>query len=350
MYQSKDNQKLYYKMLHQKRETELLLSALRVKLFSCLESWETPKSVATKSDLNERNLSFVLNALASIGLLEKSRESYRNTQQSNDFLNPNSPVYLGESILFREKMMSLQSIEERLINGPNKNVLHNNQGIEVYDFYEAARVSIPEMYTGRVQSLIQAVTNLYGNKTPEKILDLGGGSGILAIELAITFPNCKGVVFEHPNVAQLPRKLVSERNLSEHVSVIEGDFNADDIGKGYDLIIASGVLDFAKDHLDSVMSKLYEALTSNGYLYVVTNNVSEDYQYPPESILGWLSSHLDGLDVLLTKRDIENALTNHGFQHIHSDNVSGVFEGLQGEFYLKKTWGFQDGKATKTCD
>ncbi|KXL52196.1 multifunctional cyclase-dehydratase-3-O-methyl transferase TcmN [Anaerotignum neopropionicum] len=350
MYQSKGNQKLYYKMLHQKRETELLLSALKLKLFSYLENWETPKAVATKSDLNERNLSFVLNALASIGLLEKNNEAYRNTQQSNDFLNPNSSVYLGESILFREKMMSLQNIEERLINGPNKNVLHNNQGIEVYDFYEAARVSIPEMYTGRVQSLIQAVTSLYGNKTPEKILDMGGGSGILAIELAITFPNCKSVVFEHPNVARLPRELVSERNLSEHVSVIEGDFNADDIGKGYDLIIASGVLDFAKDHLDSVMSKLYNALTSNGYLYVVTHNVSEDYQNPPESILGWLSSHLDGLDVLLTKKDIENALTNHGFQQMHSDDAGGVFEGLQGEFYLKKTRGSQDGKATETCD
>jgi len=350
MYQSKGNQKLYYKMLHQKRETELLLSALRVKLFSYLENWETPKAVAAKSDLNERNLSFVLNALASIGLLEKSSETYRNTQQSNDFLNPNSPVYLGESILFREKMMSLQNIEERLINGPNKNVLHNNKGTEVYDFYEAARVSIPEMYAGRAQSLIQAVTNLYGDKTPQKILDLGGGSGILAIELAITFPNCESVIFEHPNVVRLPRELVSERNLSEHVSVIEGDFNADDIGKGYDLIIASGILDFAKDHLDSVMSKLYNALTTNGYLYIVTHNVSEDYQNPPESILGWLSSHLDGLDVLLTKKDIENALITHGFQHIHSDDDGGVFKGLQGEFYLKRTGGFQDGKVTKTCD
>ena len=168
--QSKGNEKLYYKWLHQKRETELLLSALRVKLFSYLESWETPKAVATKSGLNERNLSFVLNALASIGLLEKSSETYRNTQQSNDFLNPNSSVYLGESILFREKMMSLQNIEERLIDGPNKNILHNNLGTEVYDFYEAARVSIPEMYTGRAQSLIQAVTSLYGKKTPKKYL------------------------------------------------------------------------------------------------------------------------------------------------------------------------------------
>ncbi len=340
MYQPKGNPKMYYKMLHQKRETELLLLALQLEMFSHLENWETPESVAVKSGLNERSLSFVLNALASIGLLEKNNEEYRNTQQSNEFLNPGSTVYLGECILFREKMMSLQSMEERLRNGPDQMIFRKNQGVEVYDFYEAARVGIPEMYTGRVQSLVKAVSSLYSDTAPAKVLDLGGGSGILAIEIVLAFPNCIGVVFEHPGVACLPRKLVSERKLSERISVIEGDFNTDDIGEGYDLVIASGILDFAKDHLDSMMDKLYKALKSNGYLYVVTHNVSEDYQYPPESILGWLSSHLDGLDLLMTKRGIEDALKSHGFRSIHSDEVGGAFEGLQGAFYIKKHGGF----------
>ncbi len=340
MDQLKENPKMYYKMLHQKRETELFLLALQMKLFSYLEKWETPKAVAAKSGLNERSLTFVLNALASIGLLEKNFGVYRNTKQSNEFLNPDSPVYLGESILFREKMMSLKNMKERLQNGPDQRTLHNNQGVEVYDFYEAARVSIPEMYAGRVQSLIKAVSNLYSNTAPAKILDLGGGSGILAIELVLAFPNCRGVIFEHPNVAGLPRKLVEERNLSERLSIIEGDFNKDNVGKDYDLIIASGILDFAKDHLDSLMKKLYNALTSKGYLYVVTHNVSEDYLYPPESILGWLSSHLDGLDLLLTKKNIENALENHGFQNAQRDDIDGAFDGLQGEFYIKKPGDF----------
>ncbi|WP_181899145.1 hypothetical protein [Lachnotalea glycerini] len=51
---------------------------------------------------------------------------------------------------------------------------------------------------------------------------------------------------------------------------------------------------------------------------------------------------MDGLDVLLTKKDIENALTRHGFQYILIDDDGGVFEGLQGDFYLKRTGGLQD--------
>jgi hypothetical protein len=114
---------------------------------------------------------------------------------------------------------------------------------------------------------------------------------------------------------------------------MEGDFNKDGIGEDYDLIIASGVLDFAKDYLDSFLEKLKHALSANGYLYIVTHEVSEDYQNPPESILGWLSSHLDGLDLLLTKNTIEKALMKHGFHCMEKRDVGGMFKGLPGKFY-----------------
>lgn len=113
-------------------------------------------------------------------------------------------------------------------------------------------------------------------------------------------------------------------------------FNTDDIGGGYDIIIASGILDFAKEHLDAFMEKLCRALTPDGYLYVVTHEVSEDYQSPPESILGWLSGHLDGLDTLLTKKTIAGTLSKHGFRRVQTAEVDGTFKGLYGEFYCKQ--------------
>jgi hypothetical protein len=81
------------------------------------------------------------------------------------------------------------------------------------------------------------------------------------------------------------------------------------------------------------MEKLKQALSPSGYLYIVTHEVSEDYLSPPESILGWLSSHLDGLDLLLTKNTIDQALKTHGFHCIEEREVGGVFKGLPGKFY-----------------
>lgn len=336
MYQPEGNSELYRKLLHQKRETELFLSALRLNIFSHLEEWATAKMIAERTGFNERNLKFFLNVLACIGLLEKHSNTYRNTSQSNEFLNQSSSIYLGEWILFREQMMSLKHLDERIRNGPVNQILRNNKGVEVYDFYKSARVSIPEMYSGRVQSFVEASLSLFKNNPPKRILDLGGGPGIFSMELVSAFPDCCAVVFEHPDVAELPRKLVSERGLTKQVSIVEGNFNTDKIGGGYDLIIASGILDFAKDYLDILMDKLYRALIPHGYLYVVTHNVSDDYQTPPESILGWLSSHLDGLDILLTQKTIDSALEKHGFKRLQTNDISGVFKDLQGEFYLKQ--------------
>jgi hypothetical protein len=322
-------------MLHQKRETELLLSALRLDLFSHLESWATAAEVAANIACNERNLAFVLNALACIGLLEKRAALYRNTATSNEFLNKNSPVYLGECLLFRERMMSLEHLVERVIQGPQETVLRHNQGIAVYDFYEGARVGTAEMYTGRVQSLLTATRQLFTDRVPQKILDLGGGSGILGIESVLAYPGSQGVIFEHPNVARLPRAIIAERGLTERIAVLEGDFNRDPIGAGYDLIIASGILNFAKERLDALMAKIHQALTANGYLYLVTHEVSEDYQTPPESILGWLSSHLDGLELLLPKKVIDQTLASHGFRRVQTETIGGAFRIMQGEIYGK---------------
>ena len=151
MPKSKWNPQMYYRFLHQKRETELFLSALRLGVFSHLEDWKTPEEVSRKTGWSARSLAFYLNALASIGLLEKNGSSYRNTPQSNKYLNQNSSIYLGECILFRERMMSLDNLDERVMKGPVNTIFQNNKGVEVYDFYEAARVSVPEMYAGRVQ-------------------------------------------------------------------------------------------------------------------------------------------------------------------------------------------------------
>ncbi|GAB6087485.1 methyltransferase [Alkaliphilus crotonatoxidans] len=338
MYDPKENPGIYNELLHQKRVAELLLSALRLNIFSYLTEWATPQQVAEKSGYHERSLGLYLNALASTGFLEKQGNAFQNTAASNEFLIKDSPVYLGEYLIYREKMMSLEALDELVKQGPRKEIVKSNKGVEVYDFYEGARVTVPEMYTGRVQALLLAVEEIFLEK-PKKILDLGGGPGIMAMELVLAYPGSFGVIFEHPSVARLPRRLMIEKGLTDRIEIKEGDFITDEVGQGYDLIIASGIFDFAKGHLEQLMKKLYQGLNPGGYLYVVSHRVSEDYQSPPQAILGWLSSHLEGLDLLLTNKTIEEALEVAGFKERREKELTGIFKGLQGCFYYKPVGG-----------
>ena len=59
-----------------------------------------------------------------------------------------------------------------------------------------ARVYIPELYTGRVQAFLKQMDALYPDPLrPLRLLDLGGGAGLLGIEFTKRFPNSRAVVF-----------------------------------------------------------------------------------------------------------------------------------------------------------
>lgn len=330
-----DSPKYFYKMIQKYKEAQLLFNAIQLDIFTYLGEWVNPSEIVAKTGYNLRNLKLFLNSLVAIGLVQKEKEVYKNTEVVDFYLNKNRELYLGEYILFREEMTQLTHVQERVKNGPIDEIVNNNKGVEVYDFYKLARLSIPEMYTGRVQSLLKASEVLFNQEERLKILDLGGGSGVLVMELANKYPNATGVVFEHPSVSMLPRQLIKERGLENRIQVISGDFTIDSIGEGYDFIIASGILDFAKDSLSKMVGKLYDALKPSGYMYLVSHDVSEDYTSPKESIVGWLSSHLDGLDVLLNKKSISSALDFTGFRKLCVDEIQGIMDNLQGELYIK---------------
>lgn len=52
---------------------------------------------------------------------------------------------------------------------------------------------------------------------------------------------------------------------------LEGDYLQDSIGEGYDLILASSTLSFARHDMDSLMKKIYNALNLGGVFINVLN-------------------------------------------------------------------------------
>lgn len=326
--------KNFYRMIQQFKEAQLLFTGINLDVFSYLSDYTPVSIVASQTGYDERNLNLFLNSLAAIQLLEKKNNTYRNTPEAELYLNRNSNFYLGEFLSFWNRMTSLEQAENRVRTGPDAAVLQHNQGVKVYDFRELARLSPRELQAGRLQSFLQAASHLFSPTAPLRILDLGGGSGLMAIEFVCRFPAASGIIFEHPSVADVPEQFVCERQLEQRLSVLRGDFTVDSIGVGYDLIVASGILDFAHANLEGMVEKLARALAPSGYLYLVTQGVSDDHLSPREAIVGWLSSHLAGLDFLLTKHDIDQALANSGFQKTAPESITGILQNLQGEFYM----------------
>lgn len=309
-------------MLHQYQEAQIFFSALRLNIFSYLSTPVTSAHVAKSINCNEKMIEVYLLALSESGFIHRDKNCYYNTEEAELYLTKQSAYYLGETILFRETMTSLANIEDKLKGDVSSLQQHD------YDFSMLARVVIPEMYaTGRVSEFLKEVELLFQNKNHIlKALDLGGGSGILSIEFTRSYPASKAIVFEHPSVSPTTEEIILKHKAESRVSVLSGDFNVDDIGNEYDLIIASGILDFATSNINDFMLKISNALKERGYLILI-GRFSNGEGYPSENILSWLSGYLSGMTPPPSKKEVENALGRANMHFIRLIN-SGRFQGL----------------------
>lgn len=316
----------YYTMLRQHQETQLFFAALRLDLFSRLDHWRAADQLAAEAGYPEHLLRYVLQALFACGLIEEDGERYRNTPEGREFLSRASSHFIGETLLFRERMTSLAHMDELMKDAGQPSGMP-------YDFAGLAEAVVPEMYAmGRVSSFQKEMKALFPNGDLQAhILDLGGGSGVLAIEFVKQYPCSSAVVFEHPSVAPVSRKIIGQHGVPGKVSVMEGDFNRDDLGGPYDLVIASGVLDFATENLPDFMVRIGQALKPDGYLLLIGQYAVGQAGVNP-NMAAWLSGYLNGLPPAPSRTMVEKALQDASFVFVR-EMAAGQFAG---QLFMKR--------------
>ncbi|WP_286905604.1 methyltransferase domain-containing protein [Clostridium sp. UBA1652] len=320
MYKIENSPKRYYEIIHNYQEGQLLFAAIRLNIFSYLDTPQTAEDIAKAIKCDKNQIEFMLLSLISCGLVNKQGDFYINTPETKDFLSRNSQVFLGDTLLFREKMTSLAELEEKVKTA--QTISRNG-----YDFSELARLSIPEMYTGRVQAFIDEIIKLYPNSNDSlNILDLGGGAGILDIEFVKQFPNSKATIIETQAVSEVTKEIVRQHKVQENIKVVSGNFNSDPLGGPYDFIIASGILNFVEGDMSIFLQKVSDALKDGGYLFIV-GSYEDKKGNVSTNMLSWLSGFLEGIPLPPSKEEIENALQKVGLTVADKIKVS-MFEGL----------------------
>ena len=315
----KNSPSRYYKIIHNYQEAQLLFAAIRLNIFSCLDTPATADMVADALKCDEEQIELLLLTLTSCGLIGRQGDYYMNTAETKNFLSRSSETFLGDSLLFREKITSLSQLDQKIMSP-------GSVSEPAYDFSEMARMAIPEMYTGRVRAFLNTMTKIYPDSgRPLRILDLGGGTGILSVEFVKHFPNSRAVIFETASVAKIAEEIVLQHNAEKKIDVVSGNFNRDSIGGSYDLIIASGILNFIDCPLTDFIQKLTSALQDGGHLLIIGQYADHDYDAPP-NMLSWLSGLLNGVPLPPSGEEIAEATQKSGLLAVEIVN-DNMFEG-----------------------
>ena len=76
---------------------------------------------------------------------------------------------------------------------------------------------------------------------------LGAGPGIIGIAVAAAHPSLECVLFDQPAVCEVADEVIAEYGMEDRVSTRAGSYVTDEIGDGYDLVMAHFTLNFYRD-------------------------------------------------------------------------------------------------------
>ena len=306
-----------YNMLFAPIRLKLLLTSIDLKIFNYLSEPKSAIKVAKELKSNPKNTKVLLDGLTAIDLVHKSQGIYQNTLISQTFLVRGNQTYLGSMIKFMSLSDApLENLTEYVINGPPPKPSSTPFSEEILAQTTSMMANIER--AGDAQQMVKIVTKLPEFAHFRKMLDLGGGPGIIGMAIVDAHPNMKGVIFDLPLVVKITKTFIKEFKMQDRVEILGGDYNNDPIGENYDLIVTCNSLQFASD-INLVMKKMFDSLNQKGVLVSLFGFGRTNENTKPENlVLGLLSRALMGKNMEFHEGYLADSMTQTGFKSVQS--------------------------------
>jgi SAM-dependent methyltransferase len=100
-----------------------------------------------------------------------------------------------------------------------------------------------------------------------RLMDLGGGSGVISLAFLRKYSELTAVVVDIPTVCEIGKEIAQENALSHRITYHPGNFITDEIPSGFDIILECDVGIYTK----SLFQKIFSALKPEGEFIIVAN-------------------------------------------------------------------------------
>jgi len=139
---------------------------------------------------------------------------------------------------------------------------------------------------GRLQATVKAISDRPEFKKASRVMDLGGCHGLFAIALAQEDERIEAWVFDRPEVTSITEEYIREHGMQGKVRTMAGDFTKDDIGSGYDIVLALCSVGGPSEENGIVYEKVTRALNPGG-IFVLSDFTFDDDGRGPLQLFLW---------------------------------------------------------------
>ncbi len=115
----------------------------------------------------------------------------------------------------------------------------------------------------------RAIVDAYDFSGIKKLTDVGGGLGVLMIEILTANPQMEGILADVPSVVQETKKIIQARGLADRCEAVECDFFKN-IQPGSDAYLLSNILhDWSDQQCQIILKNCHRAMKTGSKLLVV---------------------------------------------------------------------------------
>ena len=284
------------------RAARVILTANNLGMFERMGKGRSAGALARSLGTDARATEMLLDALTALGLLRKTRATYRLTPAARRFLLRESRWYQGDMLRHADTLWKNWSGLDDVIRtgSPNRSGSRHHE------------VFIRAMHNNAVLRA-PAVIAALDLRNVRRALDLGGGPGTYSIELAK-----RGIdvtLFDLPNTVDVAREMI-RRSGTKRITFRGGDFHSDDLGSNYDLVLLSQVLhSLSAIESETLLTRVRQALAPRGLAAIHEFTVHEDRAGPVPGALfsiNMLVNTAEGRSY--TSKEMRGWLRNAGFR------------------------------------
>ena len=153
-----------------------------------------------------------------------------------------------------------------------------------------------------------------------RLLDVGGGSGGVAIAAAEACPRLTATVLDLPEVVPVTRRFIRQANATDRVRTLALDVTREPVQEEFDAAVAKAfVQTLAPDQAGRALSHIGAALRPGGSIYILGSGILDDSRCsPPEAAIFnivFLNIYRGGR--AYTESEYRTWLIQAGFEDVH---------------------------------
>jgi ubiquinone/menaquinone biosynthesis C-methylase UbiE len=289
-----------------------LLAGMQLDLFALLKDKPmNAEQIAATIDVSSTKLKALLYALVVGGFLYMDRESFRNTDAANRFLVKGSPSFVGDihEILSTMWSAALKTAESIRTGSPQAKL----------NYSDMSQDDLLQFFRGEHPYAVEYGRDLvkrYDFSSYSTLLDVGGGSGGLAIAVTEACPHIQATVVDLPKITPVTQIYIDEAGAGNRVKVITADVIRDPLPGSYDAAVMSAFIQvLSPDDALRAIKNVSEVMNAGGKIYIKGYGIIDNSRISPQKLVGFNLVYINVYDEgqAYTEQEHKDWLEEAGF-------------------------------------